>query len=188
MADHYLTGVNTGPDQGSYLIARPRVGTGIFARSVVYIAQCNTRSTTGFILSHPTEFTVNDLAAAAGLNPTEAGAGTTLYRGGPVNNNTVYLLHTTDYRTAQTEITGGFFDYTSDRGTVETLLSSQQPRISRVLLGCAVWAPGQLEREIQERRWIACDLPVDVVFAADARDLYDRSVAAAAEQVFTRWF
>jgi putative AlgH/UPF0301 family transcriptional regulator len=100
----------------------------------------------------------------------------------------VYLLHTADYRTAQTEITGGFFDYTSDRGTVETLLSSQQPRISRVLLGCAVWAPGQLEREIQERRWIACDLPVDVVFAADARDLYDRSVAAAAEQVFTRWF
>lgn len=188
MADHYLTGVNSSVAVSSYLISRPRVGTGIFSRSVVAIVNRNSAGTTGFILSHRTEFTVNDLAVAAGIGATSTGAGIPLYRGGPVNSNTVYLLHTTDYFTPQTEITGGFFNYTSDKSTVETLLSGVTPRIFRVLLGYSAWAPGQLEREIQERRWIECDLPVDVVFDTDSHDLYDRSVAAAAEQVFTRWF
>jgi len=188
MADHYLTGVDPTVAVGSYLIARPSVGQNIFSRSVVYICSKNTVGTTGFILNHLTEFTANDLARAAGLAETGAGSQLRLYRGGPININTVYLLHTTDYNSPQTEVTGGFFDYTSDRNTIETLLSGVSPRISRLLLGLAAWAPGQLEKEIADRRWINCDLSVDIAFGIDSDRLYDRCIEAAAEQVFTRWF
>jgi putative transcriptional regulator len=51
------------------------------------------------------------------------------------------------------------------------------PRRAILALGCAAWAPGQLESELLANVWLTCDADEDLLFGDDHVHKWTRSLA-----------
>ncbi|MCL4132200.1 UNVERIFIED_CONTAM: hypothetical protein GTU68_007586, partial [Idotea baltica] len=85
--------------------------------------------------------------------------------GGPVESSRGFVLHSTDYgEDSALDIEGGF----RLTGTVDILRDIAQgkgPSQHMIALGYTGWAPGQLEQEIQQNGWLACDAESAIIYA-----------------------
>lgn len=87
--------------------------------------------------------------------------------GGPVESTRGFVLHSTDYG-AETalDIQGGY----RLTGTVDILRDiahGKGPSRHMIALGYTGWAPGQLEQEIQQNGWLACDAEEEIIFDSE---------------------
>jgi putative transcriptional regulator len=84
-----------------------------------------------------------------------------------VETNRGFVLHSTDYGDdAALEIEGGF----RLTGTVDILrdiAGGRGPASHLIALGYTGWAAGQLEQEIQQNGWLACDAEAALIFDGD---------------------
>ena len=148
------------PQKGRILISEPFAGDFVFKKSVVYIVEHSEQQTMGFILNKPVDMDKNPFFKIIGLLPYE------LSFGGPVGMNRILYLHTLDSETipGSKEIFDGIFlggNYKSVLKLVESGKIGEKD--VRFFLGCAVWSPKQLEREIASKFWIVGNLPKDKI-------------------------
>ena len=108
--------------------------------------------------------------------PQRAG-GMQVLKGGPVETQRGFVLHSSDYHVADTTMP---IDKTvSLTATVDILRAIAQgagPYQAVLALGYAGWSPGQLEKEIQQNGWLSCEADADLVFGADLDAKYGRAM------------
>ena len=87
--------------KGKLLVAKPNVMKDPhFAKSVVYIYEQTEKVCIGLILNKPSYMNVGDIQTMRGaLN---SGASGHLYRGGPVSEQSLLLLHTNEWNSTNT--------------------------------------------------------------------------------------
>ncbi|MBX2806848.1 MAG: YqgE/AlgH family protein, partial [Hyphomicrobiales bacterium] len=98
--------------------------------------------------------------------------------GGPVETGRGFVLHTTDYFSADSTLT--IDDMVSLTATVDILraiATGKGPMRSLLALGYAGWASGQLEHEIQTNGWLVCPADNDLIFNTDLDKRYDLAMA-----------
>ena len=64
---------------------------------------------------------------------------------------------------------------TGEASAFDALIRGAGPADFRLVLGCAGWAPGQLEAEISEGAWLPVDLEADLVFETEPEELWDQA-------------
>ena len=183
MAGHYPTGVSR---VGQCLIARPNGAQGFFEHSVIFVYEDNPNGTAGVMLNKRSNMCLHDLAKIAGKDFPKGI--TPIYQGGPVNNRAVMLLHSDDWFSSNTMHTGMGVNISSDYLMIDKLLLNNTPRHYRLAAGASLWAPGQLDFEIQRDLWLTTPLTTDLIFGPDGQTQWDRAIERAGQDFVKNYF
>jgi putative transcriptional regulator len=162
---------------GRILIAMPGIGDPRFERTVLMVCVHNEEQAMAIAVNRPIEgLTVRELFKRLGLPAGSAPKAPVLF-GGPVEGVRGYVLHTDDYRSdGSTMPVADGVALTDTREVLDALTDQTvRPRRFALALGYAGWGPGQLEHELQEGVWLACEPDEELVFGSD----YDAKWAKA---------
>ena len=169
--------------EGQVLVAMPGMVDQRFARSVIYLCAHSREGAMGIVVNQRAKrIKFSDLLVQLEVInqqdviqlPQRAG-GMQVLKGGPVETQRGFVLHSSDYHVADTTMP---IDKTvSLTATVDILRAIAQgagPYQAVLALGYAGWSPGQLEKEIQQNGWLSCEADADLVFGADLDAKYGR--------------
>ncbi len=184
--------------QGSLLIAMPVLHDQSFDHTVIYLCQHDETHAMGLILNQPIEGLdfgrmLHELGIAPGLADGDRGlAGKTIFRGGPVQNDRGFVLHSPDYYieditlnlgpppepSPETAVLAEMSDgvaLTATRDILIDLSKGTGPRHFLIALGYAGWGPGQLESELSHNAWLVAPASKDLIFG-DPELLWSRAL------------
>ena len=147
----------TTPHMGSLLISEPLMDDKYFGRSAILVLdEPEEGGHFGLILNKPTEMTLKDL-----MPEWEEGKKVTIYCGGPVDLQRMFLLHTLGEKLgSNTEVLPGIYvgadldkiiEYIEEGGEIDGKL--------RFFLGYCGWSPGQLAGELNGKTWAVNAFP-----------------------------
>ena len=156
---------------GKLLIAEPFLADPNFARSVILLCEHNEEGTIGFSLNRPTQHTLGDLLPElyTPLLP--------VFQGGPVQLDTLHMLHRTPDALGGTEISAGIYWGGSYEALQESVnQNNYQPIDVRLFVGYSGWGAGQLEKEIEEGSWIVANVSPELIFETDPDQLWKRAI------------
>lgn len=119
----------------------------------------------------------------------------TLYWGGPVNPQTIWMLHDADWHTEHTIPINDLWSMTSHVSMFSHIADGDFPRYFRIFSGYAAWNVGQLEMELEgrgpwrpESSWlIANDVTPEWALDQDETQLWSQSVELSAKQAVGQW-
>lgn len=155
--------------EGQFLIAMPGIGDPRFHRSVIFVCAHSDEGAMGLIVNQASDgLNFSDLLEQLEIETEDAARAALPVRiGGPVESTRGFVLHSADYgEDGALEISGGY----RLTGTVDILrdiAKGKGPAQHMIALGYTGWAPGQLEQELQQNGWLACDAESEIVYADD---------------------
>lgn len=171
---------------GKFLITRPTVDLGFFKQQVILLYEETQSGTAGVCLTSPTRLCLRDIALQMG---TDYPAGIApIYRGGPVAQSSIVMVHTDEFITANTLHIGKGIDISSDSVMISKLLEGNRPKKFRLVAGGCVWAPGQLEQEIQRGFWLESNLKKEIVFDLDKELQWKAAIEHASSELVAQYF
>ncbi len=151
--------------KGNILIAKPVLYDDNFYRSVILLTDHNDNGSVGFIQNKPTEFVVNDFLKELKCNYP-------IYRGGPVEEDNIYYLHSRPDLISNSLIvypglfwSGNFDDvkYVVNNG----LIGEDEIRF---FMGYSGWSKDQLTEELDNNSW--CILKENIKLSDFGKDDY----------------
>ena len=154
---------------GRILIAMPGIGDERFDRTILLICVHNDEQAMGLVLNRPIEgLDVPGLLRKLGL-PAEGAPEAAVLYGGPVERMRGYVLHTDDWTSpGSTVAVTGSVGMTDTREVLDALGDQERrPRQALLALGYAGWGAGQLEHELRQGVWLACDPDETLLFGDD---------------------
>lgn len=152
------------PPNSVLLVARPELADPNFARTVVLATRAGEGSTVGVILNRPT---------GTRLGPHRLGFG------GPVLPASRIALFAAD--TAPEAAAFPVLEHvylTMHPKNVEALVAKPNARV-RLFAGFAAWAPGQLERELDQASWYVLPAEASLLFRKTTDGLWEELLARA---------
>ena len=159
--------------QGKLLVAPPNMPDWRFQKSVVYIWRHDVSGAAGVIVNKKCQKpTFEHVCQEGGLNRNQQ-VNPPVYYGGPVLNNIIGVLHSTEYKLKSTNtLLNGQAGFTMDRKILEDIALGGGPLNKLITLGMANWDTGQLEEEIERPQnpamsWLLLDYDEKLVFGQD---------------------
>jgi putative transcriptional regulator len=166
---------------GRLLIAMPGIGDPRFERAVILMCAHSADNAMGVTVNHPVEgLSLGDLLDKLGVRPKATRMQQAVLAGGPVDRERGFVIHTADYAASDSTlpIGGGGIALTPTREVLEAMVDAERrPRQSILALGCATWGAGQLEEEIRQNVWLACEADESLVFDEDHETKWARALA-----------
>lgn len=170
---------------GQILIAMPSMKDDRFARSLIYVCAHSVEGAMGIVVNHAVgDIDFPDLLVQLNVIPEAeritlpgAAESVTVLKGGPVETGRGFVLHSADYFIDDSTLSiddGVCLTATLD--ILKAIARGEGPQSAVLALGYAGWAPGQLEREIQENGWLNCPADADLIFGSDNNAKYERAL------------
>ena len=165
---------------GQLLIAMPGMSDPRFERSVIYMCAHSEQGAMGIIINKTTPMmsfgellSQLDLAGDEALAPPQELMQMPVLFGGPVEQGRGFVLHTSDYFTADSSLpVAENIALTATVDILRAMARGEGPERAVLALGYSGWAPGQLECEIQHNGWLTCQADEELVFGLDFEDRY----------------
>lgn len=171
---------------GKCLIARPHIADSLFKRSVVFIYEQNMQGVAGLIVNkRKSGISANDIILNRGFAP--GGPDELVYAGGPVNENSVILLHTSEWSSSNTLNVTKELSVSSDDLMFFKLTNDNKPNGYKFCCGVAVWHPQQIVAEIRANQWLISRLSTHQILDVDSRQLWDEAVETNAKQTIDKF-
>jgi putative transcriptional regulator len=178
--------------QGQLLIAMPSLADQPFDHSVIYLCQHDEQHAMGLILNQPISgLNFSKMMKELGIDSGNRRLATQkIYRGGPVQNDRGFVLHSLDYQIDDITLDlGGPFisrpdgeeqgvGLTASRDILVDLSGGAGPARSLIALGYAGWGPGQLESELSQNAWLVAPASQELLFGGDPDHLWARALAS----------
>ena len=175
------------------LVAGPQLMDPRFHKSVVYIYRHDPNGAVGFIVNKPLAKSLwYELCSNAEIqNPVEK-EGQVIF-GGPVDTQTGFVLHTSDYNSEMTELVTGDVAITQGLHIIADIAQGLGPKEYCIILGYSGWTAGQLEVEIESAwprdensGWFNIDFNNDIVFGKDNNKKWEKAVELYASSTVER--
>lgn len=186
MADHFQTIPSF---KGKLLVARPHVMRDPnFAESVVYLYEHRENVVLGLCLNKPARMTINDLQKMRGIH--NSGALGNIYKGGPVSEQSLLLLHTNEWGSTNTMEVTHDMCISSDELMLDKLAQNNLPNGFRLMSGMSSWTVAQLENEIHDRNaWLLVEPNYSIFFnAGDGNDQWKEAIKLASSRMVESLF
>jgi|SRR5690606_31351984 len=156
---------------GKLLIAEPLLADPNFSRSVILLCDHNEEGSVGFVLNKQTQLTLGDLL------PEIYSPLLNIYQGGPVQLDTLHMLHRMPVAYGGNEISPGIYWGGSYEALQESVMNNDyDPDGVRLFVGYSGWGAGQLEQELKEGSWIVTELPEDILFETDNEMIWKKAI------------
>ena len=157
------------PAAGKLLIAEPLLNDPNFARSVVLLCEHGAEGSLGFVLNQATEYTLQDV-----LPELVAGAQVPIFQGGPVQADTLHMIHSYPGNDGLEIVKGVFWGGSYDSLRKIALLHNTSSL--RLFMGYSGWGPGQLQHEMEEGTWLVADATAHLLFNTQPQDIWKRAI------------
>ncbi len=160
--------------RGQFLIAAKHLRDCNFFKSVVLIVEHGEQGAMGLVVNRPSSILV---AHALSKHFDLAKSCEVVFLGGPVEPSALYLLHDRDeFSGGEEPVVSGLYagcDADVFGQVIRAIRESDEPPAFRVFAGCAGWAPGQLEGELERGDWHVVPACPDLVFHEDPYAMFD---------------
>ena len=168
----------TGPYlEGHLLVAMPTMADPRFAHTVIYMCAHSEDGAMGLVVNKLLEsLSFSDLLEQLEIETETVDERIRVHFGGPVEAARGFVLHSTDYTHEATMQVDDDFALTATVDVLKAMAAGNGPRLSMLALGYAGWAPGQLDREIQENGWLTVPADEELVFDEAQDGKWERAV------------
>jgi putative transcriptional regulator len=168
------------------LLAAPSLRDPNFEKTVVLLGRHDDEGALGWVINGRELASVQELLGASGVFPPEtvfpeaAPFMRAACVGGPVAPATGWLVYRRSREPLPGELRVGLeLAVTGEASAFSALVGGGAPRDFRLVLGCAGWAPGQLESEISEGAWLPAAVEIELLFATPADSIWDEAYRRA---------
>ena len=118
-----------------------------------------------------------------------------VYWGGPVSPNSLWMMHSSEWRTQHTVVLDDKWAMTSDMEMFQHIADCDCPRHFRIVMGYCSWGPGQLRSELEgnppwqkQHSWlVAQNLGPEWLFEQDVEDLWGSATTLSSHQAVDSW-
>jgi putative transcriptional regulator len=139
---------------GQFLIASPQMRGSAFAQTVILLAQHNRDGALGIVINRPIDRrSIASLLEALGADASGVNDSVRIFLGGPVSPDTVFVVHSADYHSADTLDIDGRVALSSGPDVLRDIGLGKGPRKRLVAFGYAGWASQQLDDELARGDW-----------------------------------
>lgn len=138
------------PERGDLLISEPYLPNSNFERTVILLCEHNEYGSFGFVLNKQANANLSDL-----VEETE-GCVSTVFVGGPVQQNTLHFLHRNpESLEGDKEVAKGIYWGIDFEGLLTSInLNRVSGEDIKFFIGYSGWSPGQLMDEMKAKSWI----------------------------------
>lgn len=163
---------NVKPASGVLLIAEPYLKDPGFTRSVILLCEHGSFGTLGFVLNRPSSNSVNMLLPELKL------PGITVYNGGPVQTDSLQIIHQLPNYLGGVEVLPGIYWGASYEELAELCKAGMKvdPTLIRLFRGYSGWDAGQLEDELVQNSWITAPAGKEIIFSENSNKLWEASL------------
>lgn len=144
-----------------------------FRRAVVLIIEHTPEHTIGLVLNRPLKVTCTEIVEQFELS--WHGQDEHIFRGGPVESNMLWILHSDGWPFEHNVIFEGL-GLSVTREALSVLCQTESERV-KLFSGYAGWGPGQLERELEEGAWFTVQGDAGFVFECAPQDMWEDALA-----------
>lgn len=151
--------------KGHFLIAMPALMDPNFRQSVTCISEHNEDGAVGIVISQMHEgLNAGLIFEELGIACNEKTASAPVHIGGPVHLNELFILHGAPLKWESSLIINDQLALSNSRDILEAIARGTGPEKYVISLGCAGWAPGQLEWELSQNAWLVGPWDSDILF------------------------
>jgi len=179
--------------QGQLLLAQPHATDTIFEKAVVLVCEHTANGSWGLILNkHSQTVRFKDIAKACGI---ESDIMIPAFLGGPVQTDSIHIVHTPDVVLSSTWFATNSISVTSSIELMAEIEAKRGPRYWRLCSGVAAWQAGQLEGEMSgqepwtpQHRWLTVPCPADILKINPNRmweEMIQKSVSKSVNDIFS---
>jgi len=163
---------------GKLLISSPAISDNRFYKSVILITNHNKNGATGVVLNkisaHKFSHIIKSINTNIDENSTDLGEqNISIVLGGPVNANSLYIIHSNDYHRADTQKITDSIYMTNHSSIIEDIAKKSGAQNSIISIGCATWTANQLEYELLGNIWFITEAEKSSIFEIPTIKLYD---------------
>lgn len=163
---------------GQLLIAAPTIGDPRFARTVILMVRHDKDGAFGIVINRPVgERSIAGLLEATGEDNAGISGKVLVFAGGPVQPELGFVVHSAEYRRAETIAVDGRVAMTASRQILRDIGHNQGPEKSLFALGYAGWGPGQLEGELARHNWFTAPEEPKLIFDDPRDNLWEDAMA-----------
>ena len=162
---------------GQFLVSTLKLDDPRFIKTVIYMVKHNDSGAFGLIVNKPSTAPVlmstllNELDIAAVNDDYEV----RLHYGGPVDPGRLFVLHSGEYKSPETNSVDDTISLTTQRSVFEAFAAGVGPKRALFAFGYAGWGPGQLEGEIARGDWLSAPATEPVIFDDDNDSKWERA-------------
>jgi putative transcriptional regulator len=158
---------------GQLLIATAAMRDTRFDHAVILMLRHDQDGAFGIVINRP----LGQRPMADLLGAKDAAGNVQVFVGGPVQPNIGFVVHSTDYRRAETLDVDGRVAMTSSREALRDIADKKGPAKALIAFGYAGWAPGQLESEFARNVWYTAPEDPALVFDDDRDKVWEHATA-----------
>jgi putative transcriptional regulator len=158
---------------GQFLIATPAMRDTRFDHAVILMLRHDQDGAFGIVINRP----LGQRPMADLLGAKDTAGNVQVFVGGPVQPNIGFVVHSTDYRRAETLDVDGRVAMTSSREVLPDIADKKGPAKALIAFGYAGWAPGQLESELARNVWYTAPEDPALVFDDDRDKVWEHATA-----------
>jgi putative transcriptional regulator len=163
---------------GQLLVAASTIGDPRFAHAVILMVRHDENGAFGIVINRPVgERSIATLLEATGDNDPDIAGTVRVFAGGPVQPELGFVVHSAEYRRAETLDVDGRVAMTASRQILRDIGHNEGPGKSLFALGYAGWGPGQLEGELAHNNWFTTPEEPKLIFDDDRDKLWDDVMA-----------
>ncbi len=162
---------------GHFLIAMPTMTDPRFERTVIYMCAHSPSLTMGIVVNKVLDnLNFTDVLEQFEIDGDTFGDGLNIHFGGPVETSRGFVLHSTDYQHEDTLVVDDKVALTTSINVLRHIAAGKGPSKYLLALGCAGWAPGQLDTEIQSNGWLHAAADLEIIFDSANTEKWSRAV------------
>ncbi len=163
---------------GKFLIAMPGMTDGFFERTIVYVCSHTPEGAMGLVVNRDFDgIDYENFLEQLGIAPADASEQIHIHVGGPVEPNRGFVLHSSDVLMSESMVLDQDLALTATPDILRAIITGGGPQRWHFALGCAGWAPGQLDQEIQQNAWLHMDYDQRLLFETALDKRYERSLS-----------
>jgi putative transcriptional regulator len=165
---------------GQLLVATPDLEDPNFRQTVVYMIHHDEGGAMGLVLNRVLGTgPLDKVLKGLGIDPHgEHEINIELHYGGPVEAGRIFMLHSPEYRVANTMVVSDLAALTVTPQILEDIAAGKGPKHTLFALGYAGWGPHQLEDELTAGAWL--------VVQPDEALLFDEKTDTKWQRAFDR--
>lgn len=162
---------------GRFLVAAPSMPDERFQKSVVFLCKHDDDGALGIIVNNKVDdLPLGQVYKQLGIEVPRETAERPVLFGGPVETSRGLVLHSADYKREETLLIDGGMALTASLEILKDMADGSGPKNAWLALGHSGWAPGQLDREMQDNAWLVVDGDAELVFDVDFAAKWQRAL------------
>lgn len=162
---------------GQLLVASTTMGDPRFQRTVILVVRHNESGAFGIAINRPVgQRTLASLLEKLGEKDAVAG-NVQIFAGGPVQPDLGFVIHTTDYKLADTTAINDDVALTASPDILRDIGRQKGPQKAIVVFGYSGWGSNQLEAELAHNAWFTITADSALIFDAARDRVWEEAVA-----------